>query len=119
MRTEDFLAEPDHPILPHAHKYEVVRIDWRIREEHRFVDLFLQHHGTRELRAFRFYEPSDLSIDRFFSGFNSGFAIKDISGRGWESTVAVTTFEQDPAIRFVARSVEERPVNEEPGVTDS
>lgn len=48
-------------------------------------------------------------IDRGFDGFNSGFRIKDISGRGMEVRVAVTTFEQDPAIQFVAADVETLP----------
>ncbi len=106
MFPDSYESERDHPVLPMPAYYEVVRVDWHLAEEEPFIDLWLRERKSSIVRHLRFWRPSEVVIDRGFNGFNSGFRIKDISERGMEVRVAVTTFEQDPAIRFVAARVE-------------
>jgi hypothetical protein len=106
MAPAGYDAEPDHPALPMPAYYEVARVDWHIKEEDPFIDIWVTRQGDGSVARLRFWHPQQVGIDTGFNGFNSGFRIKDISRRGMEVRVAVTSFEQDPAIHFLAARVE-------------
>jgi hypothetical protein len=106
MAPTFYSDEPDHPVLPMPAYYEVVRVDWSLGGDEPFLDLWVREKGHAKISQVRFGHPAEVRIDEGFAGFNSGFRVKDISSRGLELRVAVTSFEQDPAIHFLARSVE-------------
>ncbi|MFN2547490.1 MAG: hypothetical protein ABR567_08670 [Myxococcales bacterium] len=107
MPPTGFDAEPDHPVLPMPGYYEVIRLDWHVKsEDEPFLDMWVVREGQSAVVQLRFWSPQQLGIDTGFNGFNSGFRIKDISRRGMEVQVAVTSFEQDPAVHFLATRVE-------------
>ncbi len=99
-------SEPDHPVLPMPAYYEILRVDWHLKEEEPFIDLWIAKRHERSVVHLRFWRPQQVAVDPGFNGFNSGFRIKNLSARGLEVRVAVTSFEQDPAIHFVAVRVE-------------
>jgi hypothetical protein len=107
MPPTGYDAEPDHPILPMPSYYEIIRLGWHIKsEDETFVDMWvIQQRQTAAVQS-RFWRPQQVGIDTGFNGFNSGFRIKDISRRGMEVRGAVASFEQDPAIYFLAGHVE-------------
>lgn len=101
-----YSGEPDHPVLPMPACYEVVRVDWSLGGDEPFLDLWVREKRHAKISRVRFWHPVQVRIDEGFAGFNSGFRVKDISSRGLELRVAVTSFEQDPAIHFLARRAE-------------
>jgi len=103
--------DAEHSILPKAFQYEVVGL--RLERDpvdggEPFIDLVLRR-GT-ERRVLRFWSPQELEIERGGPVMTSGLIIRDIRRRGLERLgVQVDDCEASPgAIRFLARSVEER-----------
>jgi hypothetical protein len=107
MDTDE--RDRDHPILPHAHTWEIVglRLERDPQTGHEpFLDLTLRRGG--EHVNLRFWSPQDLEIERGGPTNTGGLVIEDISARGWDRIgVRVTDREVTVgAVRFVARAVD-------------
>jgi hypothetical protein len=99
---------PPHAILAQPWKYFIARViaDFDPSSQLRnSVELTLVQHG--DTVRLRFVGITELEIDAGFPYLNSGLQILDISHLKWDSIgIRVSGFEQNPAIRFWAKSVE-------------
>lgn len=110
MLQRPLAEEPDHPILAHAWRYEIVTFLLERDPEdgsEPYLDLTLRYEHRR--RKLRFWSPVDLEIERGGPRMTSGLVIKDIRARGLEGLgVQVDDFEASQgSVRFLARAVEE------------
>jgi hypothetical protein len=96
-----------HSILDEPWTYRVAGLtchfDWSDPRES-WLDLSLEKGDERV--QLRFFRVHGLEVEAGFPFAGSGMQILDLSDRGMEdSRIEVSSFEQDPAIRFWAQSV--------------
>ena len=100
--------EPDHAILQQPWEYRIAELRYvaETSDGEGFIDMTLSK-GT-DLRRLRFSSPRGFSVDEGFEPANYiGLQIVDVSSRQLEGIgVEVSSFENTPGLRFLARAVE-------------
>jgi len=100
------MSDPNHPILTEPWTYRVTEVVFRCgaSQPEAELDLTLSREGS--VVTLRFVGVSGLEIENGFPWLGSGMQILDASSHGMETTrIRVSSFEQDPAIRFWAQKV--------------
>ena len=100
--------DPLHPIIEAPHTYDIVEFKYVVAqdfEEQSYIDLTLQKDTIK--RFLRFYEPSELKIDKGFPWPTRGMEILDVKERQMANIgVWVHDFESsNGSITFYAKSV--------------
>jgi hypothetical protein len=97
---------PHHNVLHAPWTYRVVALTF-LCDAQRDQTLELSLQKGSELVLLRFEGVSQLEIEEGFPWHSAGMQILDASSEGMEvDKVRVSSFEQNPAIKFWARSVE-------------
>jgi hypothetical protein len=103
-------GEPPHPILPEAHKWEIIGL----RLEHDPIDaaepyLDLSVRGGADRRVLRFWSPVDLCIEEGGPRMTHWLGILDMRSRQLDGIgIRVDDFEGSfGSVRFSARAVEQ------------
>ncbi len=99
------MSDPNHPILAAPWTYRATEVVFRCASQlEAELDLTLSKDGN--IVTLRFVGVSGLQIEEGFPWVGSGMHILDASSRGMETArIRVSSFEQDPAIRFWAQKV--------------
>lgn len=95
---------PAHPVLSEPWTYEVVGIELRCPSG-KPSELELSLRKDEKTVKLRFFGVSALEIQDGWPAINSGMQILDAASSGWKNRVRVSSFEQDPCIRFWAEEV--------------
>jgi hypothetical protein len=103
----DFSESTPHTVLDRPWTYTVTWIAVNFDDGQNDVQLEMRLRKDKELVTLVFFGVHELEIETGFPWLGSGMEILNESSRGMEnSRVRVSSFEQDPAIRFWAREVE-------------
>ncbi len=110
MRDRTSLVEvKSHPVLPEAWKYRVVGLNADFPMESQLASSIVLTLVREDSQVIlRFDGIQELEIDAGFPYLVTGLQVLDVAYLQWDGIkIRVESFEQDPAIRFWARSVEQ------------
>lgn len=100
------MNDPQHPILVAPWTYRVTEVQFRCGGTQIETEIDLTLSKEAGLVTLRFIGVSGLEIEDGFPWNTTGLEILDTSSRGWDAArIRVSSFEQDPAIRFWAQTV--------------
>jgi hypothetical protein len=103
----DMNKSTPHPVLDRPWTYKVIWLAVNFDDGQNDVQLEMRLRKDSELITLVFLGVHELEIEAGFPWLGSGMQILDESSRGMENAkIRVSSFEQDPAIRFWARGVE-------------
>ena len=98
-----------HPIIYRPHLYEITYVGFHT-DRNDFSNSYIDIHFVKgeESKKLRFFEPTEVEVEKGFYGDNNGMEILDITDRQYDGVgIEVRNFEQDAGITFLAREVKE------------
>jgi len=99
------MSDPHHAILEAPWLYRVTEVLFRCGGAQLEAELDLTLSKESGLVTLRFVGVTGLEVEEGFPWPGCGMEILDVSARGLEARIRVSSFEQDPAIRFWAQAV--------------
>ena len=98
-----------HTIIKNPNEYEIIYMSYKLSHdnyEQSYIELHLEKGGV--VKKLKFTQPTELEIEKGFTGNICGMEILDINDKQLENIgVQVRNFEQDPGITFLAKEVVE------------
>ena len=98
-----------HPAINRPHEYEIAYLGYQLDQED-FRNSYIDIHFKKgnEIKKLRFFQPTELEIEKGFNGNICGMEILDIRDYQLDGVgVKVRNFEQDAGVTFMAREVKE------------